>query len=324
MTLISHRVVAASSDSLFDESLRYAIQLLRDSDASLGRGTFPVEPEVVVWMIEQQNPALADALKRQHRLADFRESLRVLHQLRAGATEHHQDLHFMMENEIAHDLFDEEYGRPTLEEYQYVLRQDSNAYRGASAARVVQLFLDCLASEDQLHAHLRASCMGCDDDSSFDVSQGPMPFQVTYQVGLPCPEALAYATDIMARLDDGTDPHFWSNVDLRLQFGGIPAESFEESQALEAERDAFFCAVTRRVRWMMNVECHWDRLGEPLRRLLASSPITAGEALALIERMLRIDDTEDGDRDPSLSTEVWKMIRRRIGKPAWYPHPHFR
>ncbi|WP_434718158.1 hypothetical protein P5W98_00795 [Paraburkholderia sp. A1BS-2L] len=322
--MISQRVAAASSDSLLDESLRYAIQLLRDSDESLGRGTFPVDPDVVVWMLEQRNPELADSLKKQQILVEFRESLRVLRQLRAKATEHHQDLHFGMENEIAHDIFDDEYGRPTLEEYQYVLRQDSDAYRGASAARVVQLFLDGLASEEQFYAPLRASCMECDDDSSSDGSRGPMPFQVTYQVGRPCSEALAYATGIMARLDDGTDPHFWSNVDVRMQFGGIPAESFEESQALEAERDAFFCTVIRHVRRMERVEYHWDRLGQPLRRLLASSPITAGEALALIERMLRIDDTEDGDRDPSLSTEVWKMIRRRIGKPAWYPHPHFR
>jgi hypothetical protein len=61
-----------------------------------------------------------------------------------------------------------------------------------------------------------------------------------------------------------------------------------------------------------------------LRRLLVSSPITAGEALALIVRMLRIGDAVDENQLHSLVDEVWKMIRRRIGKPAWYPHPAFR
>ncbi|ANB72074.1 hypothetical protein AYM40_06585 [Paraburkholderia phytofirmans OLGA172] len=229
----------------------------------------------------------------------------------------------MMENEIAHELFDGKYGRPTLEDYKYVLRQDSNSYRGKLAARVVQLFLDCLAAEDQLYAPLRASCMVCDEPSS-DESQGPMPFRVTYEVGMPYSEALAYATHIMARLDDGTDPHFWSNVDIVWRWDWIPAETREEGEALEAERDAFFCAVDRCVSWMRKVEYQWDRLGQPLRRLLVSSPITAGEALALIVRMLRIGDAVDENQLHSLADEVWKMIRRRIGKPAWYPHPVFR
>lgn len=324
MTLNSHRVAAASSDSLFEQPLRYAIQLLRDSDASLSRGTFPVEPEVVVWMVEQLNPSLLDSLKKQQRLAEFRESVGVLHHLRAKATQHHQDRHCMVEDEIARDIFDEEYGRPTLEDYKYVLRQDSESYCGERAARVAQLFLDCLAAEEQLYAPLRACCIECDDSFS-DESHGSMPFQVMYQVQLPCSDALAYTTHIMARLDDGTDPHFWSNVKLDSRYDRVPAEICEEGQALvmEQERDSFFRAITRRVLWMKKVEYHWDCLGQPLRRLLASSPITAGEALCLIARMLGTIDSEDGDAASSLSTEVWKMIRRRVGKPGWHPHPDF-
>lgn len=318
MTLTSHRVAVASSDSLLDHSLRYAIQLLLECDASLGWGTFHAEPEVVIWMTEQHNPWLANELKKQHRLAEFRERLGVLHQIRISATEHHQERHAMTEDEIARDLPDEEYGRPTREDYEYVLRRDSDAYRGELAARLAQLFLVCLAAEDQLFAPLRASDIA-DEDSSSDESQGPMPFRVTYQAGLPCPEALAYATQIMTRLDDGTDASFWSNVDLGARYDRIPAESREEDQALEAERDAFFRAVTRCVLWMKKVEYQWDRLGQPLRNLLVSSPITAGEALWLIQRMLRNDDTGDSDRHSSLSTEVWYMIRRRMGKPAWHP-----
>ncbi len=228
----------------------------------------------------------------------------------------------MAEDEIARDLPDEEYGRPTLEDYEYVLQRDSDAYRGELAARAAQLFLVCLAAEDLLLAPLRASDIAGDDSSS-DESQGPMPFRVTYQAGLPCPEALAYATHIMARLDDGTDTRFWSNVELGARYDRMPAESREESQLLEAERDAFFCAVTRCVRWMRKVEYQWDRLGQPLRSLLVSSPITAGEALLLIERMLRTDDAVDQSQLHSLADEVWKMIQRRIGKQAWYPHPAF-
>jgi hypothetical protein len=146
-----------------------------------------------------------------------------------------------------------------------------------------------------------------------------MPFQVTYEVGMPCSEALAYATHIMARLDDGTDPHFWSNVDIGRLWGWMPAENLEEREDLEAEGDAFFCAVDRCVSWMRKVEYQWDRLGQPVRRLLVSSPITAGEALALIVRMLRIGDAVDENQIHSLADEVWKMIQRRIGKPALHP-----
>jgi hypothetical protein len=103
-------------------------------------------------MTEQHNPWLANELKKQHRLAEFSESLGVLHQLRISATEHHQERHAMAEDEIAHELFDGKYGRPTLEDYEYVLRRDSDAYRGELAARVAQLFLVCLAADDLLFA----------------------------------------------------------------------------------------------------------------------------------------------------------------------------
>jgi hypothetical protein len=93
---------------------------------------------VLVWILEQREPALIDAVRANDQSGEFLECLRFLQRLRAQASSHHIGAHLDAEEEISCSLDDGECGRPTREDFEHVLRREKPHRQHESARRAIR------------------------------------------------------------------------------------------------------------------------------------------------------------------------------------------
>ncbi|SFU20950.1 hypothetical protein [Paraburkholderia aspalathi] len=97
-----------------------------------------IEAEVLVWILEQREPALIDAVRANDQSGELLEGLRFLRRLRAQACSHHVGVHLDAEEEISCSLDDCECGRPTREDFEHVLHRERHQPLQEPARRTVR------------------------------------------------------------------------------------------------------------------------------------------------------------------------------------------
>ncbi|MFM0030718.1 hypothetical protein PQR70_31295 [Paraburkholderia madseniana] len=129
---------ATTSPPHIDDALHHAIQLLRELDTTLNEGISAIEPAVLLWILEQREPALIHAVKANDASDELQECLRFLQWLRAQAASHHAEAHRAAEAAIAR-AFDCESSRPTREDFEHVLLRENHYREHETGCRVVRV-----------------------------------------------------------------------------------------------------------------------------------------------------------------------------------------
>jgi len=122
-----------------DSALHHAIQLLRELDTVRYDGITDIEPALLIWMLEQREPALLTRVKADDQLDELSECLRFLQRLRAKAASHHVEEHIAAEAAISCTFDDCELSRPTRADYEHVLLRSNYCFGDELACRVVRV-----------------------------------------------------------------------------------------------------------------------------------------------------------------------------------------
>ncbi|ANB76321.1 hypothetical protein AYM40_29175 [Paraburkholderia phytofirmans OLGA172] len=277
-------------------------------------------PDILLWLLEHQNPRLLDAIRERNGLAKLGESLARLERLRSASNDHwiehcwysdspdvpmeYPGIDYMIERlELTEEFLADSTYSPLLAAAHIASAQLSGFvpfYKTRDAA---------VSPDPAAPAHFPSPVPDRDVAPVREFSvPGATPMEI----------ALSRAASILEELDDGKwYRSFWETVYAQKVGEWVEEDLPHLAPALVKEANSFFESLHAYRREMIRVEGHWSCLGEPFRAYLEQIAHFPEEAKAKIRRVIgdsnQIEEPERGDAQHL--ERVWVMLlRRRCGR----------
>ncbi|AMV47839.1 hypothetical protein [Paraburkholderia caribensis] len=311
-----------STDSryIIQEALCTAVRHLAELDNSIPYGNYPVVPEVVTWIVENENPELARVLTTAQLWDRFSGLLVEYGQLRKFAEQFVTD----------EDYYDP-YGwnPPPMRVEFHHLKHAIDLHDAPVSQLFVELFHT--ASEQIVEALGNVDAVYWDGTIPPSPLRQPAPTPVfdhyetewTSRLSGYRPSsgrdnlavALSWFIDQTSFLDDGRHDNFWETVDVTtvLDWFRRDLPSIATSLTTENRMDALRTAAQRYVDAQRQIEPDWRHLGWYLRALLVRYA-DMQTALKIIGTVTSAFATSDSPSPPVV--DVYTMFCRRLGDAA--------
>jgi hypothetical protein len=293
-----------------------AAQHLVELDQSIPFGIYPVVPEVMAWIIENENPELSAALTANGLWEQFTAVLVEYGLLRTFA-----------EKFVVDDTYDPYGWNPFKFRVMYNHLVDA---LNSQDTPVSQAFIELFDSASEVIADAvdAIDTVYWDDTITPSPLREPAPvpafdhYETEWTSRLsgyrPTPGrdnlavAMAWFIDQTSTLDDGRHHNFWQTLDVATVLEWFQRDCSEIATALilENRMEAFRAAAERFVETQRQIEPDWQYLGWYLRAMLFRY---AGRTKAVeIIRKVTFAFTKDDQPTPS-ATDVYAMFCRRLG-----------
>ncbi|BBU30263.1 hypothetical protein BTHE68_39970 [Burkholderia sp. THE68] len=317
---------APSFHAPFEQAFLYVVELLQDMDASLQFGIVPAVPEVLIWMLEKQQPEMLDNLRTEARLSRFEKLLTLYHDVRIRAGLIQREQHWEAEAEMCCEL--EDWGHVELEHIAEAIQSTLQVGDPDTAAFFAQV-VDSARHRRETSRQAEAELAGADaPENGIAKPSELVPWMVgdTVQVGMNTDSANAgdetdpvnlaehYAKQLLVAGDNGRYPDYWTCAYAEAvvawveeDMPGVAAELVGQGRASD-----LLDSVGHFLESMRQVEHLWDVLSAPLRRHLSETRGSEADVSQMVEHVVRAESTGQSEADVIRRTAlVVEMLSRR-------------
>ncbi|MFL9913963.1 hypothetical protein PQR75_00850 [Paraburkholderia fungorum] len=309
-----HQIIHNNIDAPLERALSYVLRLIEKMEQSAAPGQLIFVPTVIVWAVDQLNPALLAALRATDRFGDFLRCLELYGTLRPEAERRrvqdyldgcaevcldYPDDGWLMAEDMLDGVTDGSRHIPFTTErvtFERVLRQVIRRYPERTGSSK--------GAADQLPAVVHSYHI----ERELDELMQPLESK---QLAPHLLTALRHARKELLTCDDGTYREFWDDTYpkvvgdwLEIDLPDIAA-SIQRGGALSEYVHGFWSFVNL----MIKVERVWAGVSHPVRALLVRCA-DEQKALDIVRAIVCAHDTDEPDI-PYFASLVWNMIRRR-------------